>query len=312
MIYFCVEIFCICSKINNCMKITHLSHKLIDYELWDKKVLESANGLIYAKSWYLNIVSPGWEALVSEDFEYILPIPLKRKYKIPYIVQPFLTQQLGIFSSKSIDSNIISSFIKKLPSYSYELNLNENNQYSNSIEYPNYILHLNQTYENLRKSFSKNTIRNIKFAEKYSLKLKENISGDEFVNFYNSVKRDFLSIDTIMLGMLINEGLSKNEFKIIAIQNSEDKVIAALCLSEYKNRITYLLPVSSVEGKDKSAMFMMVDEIIRKEADSDKILDFEGSKIEGIARFYKGFGACNKPYYIIKNLRPSFLVGRIN
>jgi hypothetical protein len=58
-------------------------------------------------------------------------------------------------------------------------------------------------------------------------------------------------------------------------------------------------------------MFYLVDYIIRKEAAKDKLLDFEGSKIEGVARFYKGFGAKYHPYYILKKLRPAFLVGRI-
>jgi hypothetical protein len=294
------------------MKITHLSHKSIDYERWDKSVTDSGNGLIYGKSWYLNIVSPGWEALVTDNFEYILPIPVKRKYKIPYIVQPFLTQQLGIFSSKPIDSNIIKQFIRKLPSYSYELNLNEKNEFKDSTEHPNYVLNLDQTYNILQKSFSKNTLRNIKLAEKHSLLFLNHISKDEFLAFYNSVKRNFLSIDAVMLGMLIDEGIERKEFRLYAIANQDNRIIAALCLSEFNNRITYLLPVSSDEGKDKSAMFMMLDVIIRNEAGSGKLLDFEGSKIEGIARFYKGFGAVNRPYYTIKNLRPAFLIGRIN
>ena len=57
-------------------------------------------------------------------------------------------------------------------------------------------------------------------------------------------------------------------------------------------------------------MFLLIDHIIRQEAGKNTILDFEGSKIEGVARFYKGFGAKNHPYFILKRMRPSFLIGK--
>ena len=77
------------------MFIRHLSHKSIDKEKWDQVISAANNGLIYAKSWYLDIVSPNWEALVSDDYNFVFPIPIKRKYKLPYIVQPPLAQQIG-------------------------------------------------------------------------------------------------------------------------------------------------------------------------------------------------------------------------
>jgi hypothetical protein len=293
------------------MKIYHLSHKLIDYELWDKSLLSSPNGLIYARSWYLDIVSPGWEALVSENYEYIFPVPVKRKYKIPYIVQPFLTQQLGLFSASEIDYLIIKAFINRLPSYSYELNINECNVLRGCVENPNYLLRLNNEYEKLMNSFSGNTIRNLKNAEKSALRISNELDNDEFTSFYQSIKKDYLSISSVMLRYLVEEGIKRNEMKLSGVYNSNNELIAANCLAYYNNRITNLIPISNEEGKKSSAMFLLINELIKSESMSDQILDFEGSKIEGIARFYKGFGAINQPYYTIKNLRPSFLVGRI-
>jgi len=84
-----------------------------------------------------------------------------------------------------------------------------------------------------------------------------------------------------------------------------------LCYTLFKDRFTYLIPVSNEQGKKDSAMFYLVDHLIRQTAGQDKILDFEGSSIHGVARFYRGFGAENQPYHIIKKLRPSFLVGRV-
>ena len=45
--------------------IQYLEHNQIDKKKWDATVEECGN--IYAYSWYLDIVHPGWEALVEED-----------------------------------------------------------------------------------------------------------------------------------------------------------------------------------------------------------------------------------------------------
>lgn len=293
------------------MKIYHLPNKLIDFELWDKTLLSTSNGLIYARSWYLDIVSPGWEALVSENYEYIFPVPVKKKYKIPYIVQPFLTQQLGLFSSRDINNQILNLFINKLPTYSYELNMNERNNLIGSIVNPNFLLSLDKSYQELHKNYSVNTIRNLKNAEKSGLTITNELSIDAFIAFYQSIKKDYLSISSVMLRLLVEEGVKQNEMKITGVLNDKNELIAANCLAYYNNRITNLIPVSNDEGKKHAAMFLLINEIIKNESSTEKIFDFEGSKIEGIARFYKGFGAVNHPYYTIKNLRPSFLIGKI-
>jgi len=89
--------------------------------------------------------------------------------------------------------------------------------------------------------------------------------------------------------------------------NFENKLIAALCVLRSKNRLIYWLPVSNDEGKKTSAMFAIINELIKAYSSRDYILDFEGSRIEGIARFYEGFGAKLKPYFQIRRLRPQVI-----
>ena len=77
------------------------------------------------------------------------------------------------------------------------------------------------------------------------------------------------------------------------------------------NRLIYLLPFSTRKGKEYSAMFFLVNELIKGNAGKELFLDFEGSKIEGVYRFYKGFGAGLRSYYTIKRFRPIFLKGKL-
>lgn len=292
------------------MIIKHLTHQSIDMEQWDKAVDTSANGLVYARSWFLNVLSPGWEALVEENYRYIFPVPVKRKYKLPYIVQPKLTQQLGVFSALAVSSKIIKTFIQKLPSYSYEIYLNESNVYNEAEPQPNYVLELNQSYEILCKSFSKNTRRNIEKATKSGMK-STTLNVGEFMEFYRTSRNIHQMNDLKTLENLINKGISLGELKLKGVVDANENLLAALCYTIYKNRLTFLLPVAGEAGKKALAMFYLVDHLIRQNVNFDLLLDFEGSREEGVARFYESFGATNRPYYKIKSMRPSFLVGKL-
>lgn len=290
------------------MRLKHLQNSNIDYEAWDDCISKSYNSLPYAYSWYLDIVSPGWEAIVSDNYEYVMPLPVKSKYKIPYLVQPVLSQQLGIFSKKEINEPIVDEFVKRIPHYSYELNLNEYNFHSKALIYPNFTLDLNQPYEKITEAYSKNTKRNIDKAEKLNLIVKEEISLTQFIEFYYSVEKKFPHVQKNVFTKLIERGIEKKSITLYGVYSAKDTLIAALCILKSNNRMIYLLPVSSAEGKSSFAMFYLINFLINKEANNNKIFDFEGSRIEGIARFYKGFGAKNKPYYILKRFRPSFLI----
>ena len=83
--------------------IQHLKHDQIDKWKWDETIKHSFNGTIYAYSWYLDIVCPGWEALIKNDHEYVMPLTAGKKYGVDYIYPPFFSQQLGIFSNSKLN-----------------------------------------------------------------------------------------------------------------------------------------------------------------------------------------------------------------
>lgn len=286
------------------MQINYLKHNEIDYERWDDCVVHAVNALIYAQSWYLDVVSPAWEALVAGDYEYVMPLPRKRRYGIAYLVQPPLVQQLGIFSRNEITEKITDCFIRKIPYLSYHLNLNECNAYAQATVLPNYVLNLNRTYEELHAGFSKNTRRNIKKAREHNLSVRRDLTPQEFLDFYYGVEKIYPEPNKQLITKLLKSGWEKGKLKLYGILNQERRLIAALCLLCDDKRLTYLLPASNEEGKSKSAMFLMIDEILKMHAESLFVFDFEGSRIEGIARFYQGFGGEKKEYYGVKRLHP--------
>ncbi|MDD3078941.1 MAG: hypothetical protein PHH37_07530 [Paludibacter sp.] len=269
------------------------------------------NRLEYGFSWYLDIVSPDWEALISDNYEFVMPLTIKKKYKLPYIVQPPFAQQLGIFSSYPITNDIVKNFIDKIPYFSYEINTNHKLFRDGGLELPNYVILLNKTYHEFREIYSKNTVRNIEKAKKNELKIINDLSTDDFIELCYSGEKKYSETTINLLKNIIYNGLEHNSIKLCGIKNKSEQLISGACFLVSPNRMIYLLPVSTPEGKKCSSMFLQVDQIIQDYSMSNMILDFEGSKIDGVARFYKGFGAIDKPYYTLKKFRPTFLVGKI-
>lgn len=290
------------------MQIQHLRNKAIDYLLWDKRIAVSQGSLPYAQSWYLDIVSPDWEALVSENYEYIMPLPAKKKFGINYLVQPALTQQLGLFSEFDITIEIIQQFIQAIPYLSYEINLNERNP-PHGHGYTNLILKLNKPFTELNTHFSKNTVRNTAKALKAGITVHYNAFNSETEEFMRANANVSYVPELNTMFRIIEEASRRQSIDILTARNTEGSIIASACFHKTNNRIVNFFPVTNDEGRLSSAMFLIILSIIEKYSGKNLLLDFEGSRIETIARFYKGFGAHNKPYFVIRKNRPDMITG---
>jgi hypothetical protein len=58
----------------------------------------------------------------------------------------------------------------------------------------------------------------------------------------------------------------------------------------------FLLSASNDRGKELRGMFLVLDTFIQMHAGDINMLDFEGSNISSIARFFQGFGAKARIY----------------
>jgi hypothetical protein len=282
------------------MKIRHLAHTEINRQKWDACILQARNALVYAESLYLDMASPNWEALICGDYEYVMPLPVKKKFGIPFLVQPPLTQQLGIFSLNKIDENIIEHFIQKIPYRSYHLCLNEQNIYNKGIKQPNFILNLNQDYDTISSQYATNTKRNIKKAYSYNIEIKTDVAANDFLEFFHATEKNY-SEPKEKVNRLVKETLERGNLTIYGAYNTDNKIIASLCLLHSPQRLIYWLPVSNQEGKEALAMFRIMDEIIKNNANSNYIFDFAGSSVGSISRFYQGFRAELHSYLMIKH-----------
>lgn len=291
--------------------IKYLHSGEIDRAKWDHCIQTSRQNLLYGFSWYLDLVSPGWEGLVLDDYKAVMPLTLKNKLGIKYMYQPLYAQQLGVYSRIYPDMQLTMDFLTALPEDIRYVDYNLNSFHSMKgmkIRYSrrtNYELKLNTPYEDLESKFSSNTQRNIRKSLMNS-ELVNNVSPSELVRLKRQtqvikMKSEFYEWLNIYLHKMIQAGKGK----IIGVMAGK-KLVAASFIALSTNRLYYLVSASSEHGKRTRAMFAIVDHVIGKYADTGLILDFEGSNIKGVARFFAGFGAEKKDYYNIRINRLPF------
>jgi hypothetical protein len=89
----------------------------------------------------------------------------------------------------------------------------------------------------------------------------------------------------------------------MGVQNEKQELCAAIFWMTNGARFINLMNFTTKEGRDNGAMHHLVDMFIRSNVGKPMFIDFEGSSIESIARFYQSFGAENLPYYNIRQNR---------
>ncbi len=290
----------------------------IDKIKWDHLLANYPNPFPYSQSWYLDIVSPNWKALIVNDYDFVLPLPHRKKWSFSYVYPPEFTQQLGVFGKSLASPAIIEEIIEKVSNdFSFlEFNLNQDNKPSFShsrIKYKkrkNFELDLSYDYDELLKNFHKNTQRNIKKAISSGLEMKEAENTDLIISTFFENKAKELKgkkINSSLLGNLCAAGKEKNVIDSYHIYKKDTFLGGAIFLN-FQNRKVFLFSSINADGRKNRAMFFLINRVIELNAKQNIILDFEGSDNSELANFYHRFGAKEKLYlHVVINRLPLLL-----
>lgn len=296
------------------MKLRLLQRDEIEVPKWNGCVHYSPNSKIYGYTWYLDNVADEWMGIVEGDYQSVFPLVWNdRMLRVKQLYQPYLCQQLGLFTVNVQSKERLSQFLKFIPAeFKYwDIALNDGNRNILKLqdydieEKVNYQLYLNKPYEELATAYSTNTKRNLKKAKKHQLYLTNNINADTFVEALKTAQ----AVKGVQhppqlyhaASRIIWNCLHRGKGVLTAAYDSEKRLCAAIFFMFDGAALINLLNFSTPRGKELGAMTYLLDATIRREAGSVKYIDFEGSAIPGIARFYEGFGAENMPYYQLKN-----------
>jgi hypothetical protein len=282
-------------------------HNEIDREQWDNCIRNSHGIKPYAYSWYLDIMSPGWEALVDDDYDSVFPIPCFDRFGIRYIATPIFLQQLGVFSPDKPASAKINEFLEYLPDNFRLIDLcigqNINADGFSVTERANFELDLSGPYEKIRENFSAHCRRNIEVSAKMKHQLVSNITPEELVDlFVRNRGKDIKGIkgrDYQRLKNLMNFCLKNRKGRIVGVRSPGKRIISGIFIVETHGRKTLLFVVNTPEGREKRAGYFIVNEIIKTFASTRIRLDFAGSSVPSVASFMESFGSVNIPFYRI-------------
>ncbi|MDP2088228.1 MAG: hypothetical protein Q8J84_02390 [Flavobacteriaceae bacterium] len=286
--------------------ISYVKHQDLDVEKYDACIENASNSRIYAFSWYLDIVTDHWDALILNDYEAVMPLPWRRKFFIYYIYPPAWTQQLGVFSSKEIDETLLKDFINAIPKKFKKITIqfNSGNPISGKqvTEKVNYILKLNQSYEELFKKFRKDRRERIKKNDEKNNLTEENLEIEKLFSIFKTNyhhKIELSEIDYLKLKLLIKKSATVESANIKIILDKEDDFIrAGAVFLINKERIIYLFSSQTDKGRKANSLSSILNKLIKENSNSGKILDFEGSMLPNIADFFKSFGAEKELYFL--------------
>lgn len=290
--------------------IRYLKHNEINKKKWDNCIDHSINNIIYAYSWYLDIVCPNWNALIEDDYKSIMPLTAGKKYGIEYLYPPYFAQQLGVFSKEKLPKEKAEEFLNSIPSdYKFiEICLNTNNTFEFSgfqiKKNINLELSLDSSYDSLRKNYSRLTVRNIKKAMKNKVRIQKNIPPSDLISIFRKTRGEEISNlkdkNYKILLNLITTCLERGFAEVWGALTNDNKLCAGVVLFIKNNRAIFIFSATDANAKENGAMFFLIDNFIRNNAGNNTVFDFEGSNLPGVARLYRGFGSKENVYLQVK------------
>ena len=297
--------------------IRYLTNDQIDRQKWDQCIEQAPNGLIYAYSWYLDACEVQWDGLILNDYEAVMPLTYNKKYGIHYLFQPWFCASLGIFGIDILNEQQINIFIQAIPGkFRYvDISLNYTNRCSVEsaaiTQRVSYLLSLKPTYEQLRQSYRTQLKRNLSKAQAAGLIVKWDIAINEIYPLAKEIMQRVSAINDSEAKRMLElfDAVHKNkQTETVGIYSPGNELLASAVFFHSHQRWYYLIVGNHPNGKTLGASHYLIDRFIERHANSNAMLDFEGSDIGNIAYFYSSFGAVAASYQALKiNRLPKIL-----
>jgi hypothetical protein len=287
--------------------IVYHKNNEIDREQWDNCIKNSPGVKPYGFSWYLDIMAPGWQALVDDDYDSVFPVPGFSRFGIQYVTNPPFVQQLGAYSPDKPATSSALEFLEYMPDIYRHIDLciEQNIQVEGYkvIKKANYELDIMKPYEKLWDGFSADCRRNIEVSTKKRPEIITNITPDEIIDLFirdnlKNIRRIKIR-DYHRLKNLMNFCLKNKKGRILGVRTTRRRLIFALFLIETTGNKTFCFIVNTAESISKRIGYFVINELIKDNSNTRSILDFADSSIQSIDSLQEAFGCMNVPYYRI-------------
>jgi len=287
--------------------IVYLKNGEIDREQWDNCIRNSSVTRPYPYSWYLDIMAPGWEGLIDDEYDSVFPVPSNVRFGIQYSTTPAFVQQLGAFSPDKPSSESIIEFLDYMPEIFKLTDLCVGQKVEHHgykvIEKSNLELDLSSPYDKLFERYTPECRKYIAHAAKKRFELTENISPEELADLFVLNKR--LNLRRVKPGDykrlidLMHYCISSGKGSITGVKATRKRLVYGIFHIKIPGSITILLEGNTAGSNEKHIGHFVINEIIKEAASTATILDFAGTSDKSAIPKGESFGAAGVPYYRI-------------
>ncbi len=283
---------------------------------------------IFEKDWWLNaIAGDSWERLTIKkkngDIAASFPIYKTKLFGRKILTVPPLTQTLGLYIentgaklTKQLEKNkkFTNEIIGMLPNnYQYDFYLDINNEYVLPFIWAGFKVEPMFSYriekfvdlDSVWAGFKENIKTDIRKAEK-CVTIKEENDIQLLIKMqrktFERQNRTFpLDVDLISR---LDCAATNNDSKLLLCAYDDDNNLHAATYFVFDdNRCYYLMSGGDPEYRNSGATSLLIWEAMKRLIGRVEIFDFEGSMIEDIERFVRGFGAKPNVYYHISKTK---------
>jgi hypothetical protein len=287
----------------NKLNIQYVQRNEIDKVKWNSCVHYATNGNIFGYMWYLDHIAKDWDALIEGDYESVMPLIWKEdSFKRKELHQPKLIRESGIYSIHILSEARIQQFLTAIPDTfrKAHFHLNEQNRPPANSKYEvttlqNYQLFLNEPYETIANSFSRDLLKRLQVAEDEGLVLTSSVKPEQIADFYRRYQsRNYSDEQFHGLQRIMYNAMHRGWGFPSAVMDTSAQVLAVNFFIYSHKKVMSLVPIASPEGQQKGALAYLLNGLIRSHANKPSILDFNAPLNESLAL---DFGARPNNYY---------------
>jgi len=279
---------------------------------------------LFCRPWWLDATAgpENWDVALIEKgrrLQAAMPYVRRRRYGLSFIGQPVLTQHLGPWLRPAIagyaqelaqQKDLLGGLIAQLPKFDHffqNWSCTQQNWlpffwsgFQQTTRYT-YTLTLTPGPTALWRSFQENARRETRKAkERYRINIRTDLGVERFYSLNKlTFKRQKMPVPySLDLLNRIDRACEERDCRrIFFAEDPEGRLHAAAYLVWDENRAYYLMGGGDPALRNSGAGSLCMWEAIQFAATVSKTFDFEGSMLEPVERFFRGFGAIQTPYF---------------
>lgn len=283
---------------------------------------------IFSQAWWLDLVcgSENWDVVIVEKSDKVvaaMPYHFVQRYSAKQIVQPVLTQTMGPWIKKTNikytkylakQKDFMNEMILKLPNYSF-FKQNWQSDYTNWLPFywngfqqtskVTYKLRNISDLEVIYKNFEGKVRTEIKKAEKLGLTIDVEPDISEFITLNTMVfsrQNKALPYSLNLVEKLYEACRKRQQGRIFLARDTEGIAHAAVFVIWDVNSAYYIMGGGDPKLRNSGATSLCMWHAIKYCSTVTSEFDFEGSMLEPVERFFRGFGAEQVLYHsVFKN-----------